>query len=91
MGATTHFGGRRDVRLAIAARHGLEIVEDNAHGLGGRWRGWPLGTIGTMGTLSFHDTKNVHCGEGGALLLKDDILMARAEIIRERARTGLDS
>jgi dTDP-4-amino-4,6-dideoxygalactose transaminase len=82
-----HYGGvAADMEglLAIAARHGLAIIEDNAHGLGGSWRGRPLGTIGTMGTLSFHDTKNVHCGEGGALLLTDEILMARAEIIREK-------
>ncbi|WP_067864013.1 dTDP-4-amino-4,6-dideoxygalactose transaminase [Nocardia shimofusensis] len=68
----------------LAAAHGIAIVEDNAHGLGGRWRGRALGTLGTMGTLSFHDTKNLHCGEGGALLLTDEILMARAEIIREK-------
>ena len=82
-----HYGGvAADMEglLALAATHGLAIVEDNAHGLGGTWRGRPLGTIGTMGTLSFHDSKNVHCGEGGALLLSDEILMARAEIIREK-------
>jgi dTDP-4-amino-4,6-dideoxygalactose transaminase len=82
-----HYGGvAADMEglLVLAATHGLAIVEDNAHGLGGTWRGRPLGTIGTMGTLSFHDTKNVHCGEGGALLLSDEILMARAEIIREK-------
>ncbi|MGV9741860.1 dTDP-4-amino-4,6-dideoxygalactose transaminase [Nocardia farcinica] len=82
-----HYGGvAADMAglLELAATHGFAIVEDNAHGLGGRWRGRPLGTIGTLGTLSFHDTKNVHCGEGGALLLTDDILMGRAEIIREK-------
>lgn len=82
-----HYGGvAADMAalLALAAEHGFAIIEDNAHGLGGRWRGRPLGTLGTMGTLSFHDTKNVHCGEGGALLLTDEILMARAEIIREK-------
>jgi dTDP-4-amino-4,6-dideoxygalactose transaminase len=82
-----HYGGvaaDMDRLLALADARGLAIVEDNAHGLGGRWRDRPLGTIGTMGTLSFHDTKNVHCGEGGALLLTDEILMARAEIIREK-------
>ncbi|MCP2319923.1 dTDP-4-amino-4,6-dideoxygalactose transaminase [Nocardia amikacinitolerans] len=82
-----HYGGvAADMAglLALAAQHGFAVVEDNAHGLGGSWRGQPLGTIGTLGTLSFHDTKNVHCGEGGALLLTDEILMARAEIIREK-------
>ncbi|WP_040689303.1 dTDP-4-amino-4,6-dideoxygalactose transaminase [Nocardia vinacea] len=82
-----HYGGvAADMAglLALADAHGIAIVEDNAHGLGGRWRDRPLGTLGTLGTLSFHDTKNVHCGEGGALLLTDEILMSRAEIIREK-------
>ncbi len=82
-----HYGGvaaEMDRLLEIAGAHGLAIVEDNAHGLGGTWRGRPLGSIGTAGALSFHDTKNVHCGEGGAILLSDEILMARAEIIREK-------
>lgn len=82
-----HYGGvaaDMDELLAIAAAHGLAVVEDTAHGLGGSYRGRPLGTLGTVGALSFHDTKNVHCGEGGAILLTDDILMARAEIIREK-------
>ncbi|MEU2177300.1 dTDP-4-amino-4,6-dideoxygalactose transaminase [Nocardia sp. NPDC019219] len=82
-----HYGGvAADMAglLELANAHGVAVVEDNAHGLGGTWRGRKLGTIGTMGTLSFHDTKNVHCGEGGALLLTDEILMARAEIIREK-------
>ncbi|MEV6280793.1 dTDP-4-amino-4,6-dideoxygalactose transaminase [Nocardia sp. NPDC051832] len=82
-----HYGGvAADMAglLAVAQQYGLAIVEDNAHGLGGSWQGRKLGTIGALGTLSFHDTKNVHCGEGGALLLTDEILMARAEIIREK-------
>lgn len=82
-----HYGGvaaAMDQLLGLAEAHGLALVEDNAHGLGATWRGLPLGSIGTLGTLSFHDTKNVHCGEGGALLLTDEILMARAEIIREK-------
>ncbi|WP_067470208.1 dTDP-4-amino-4,6-dideoxygalactose transaminase [Nocardia amamiensis] len=82
-----HYGGvAADMAglLELANAHGFAVVEDNAHGLGGTWRGRQLGTIGSMGTLSFHDTKNVHCGEGGALLLTDEILMARAEIIREK-------
>ncbi|WP_069166126.1 dTDP-4-amino-4,6-dideoxygalactose transaminase [Nocardia altamirensis] len=82
-----HYGGvgaDMDRLLELAGTHGFAIVEDNAHGLGGRYRGRALGTLGSLGTLSFHDTKNVHCGEGGALLLTDEILMARAEIIREK-------
>ncbi len=82
-----HYGGvAADMQglLELAAAYGIAVVEDNAHGFGGSWRGLPLGTIGTMGTLSFHDSKNVHCGEGGALLLRDDMRMARAEIIREK-------
>lgn len=82
-----HYGGvAADMEglQKLADAHGFAIIEDNAHGLGGKWRGRPLGTIGTVGALSFHDTKNVHCGEGGAVLLTDEILMARAEIIREK-------
>ncbi|MGW5752778.1 dTDP-4-amino-4,6-dideoxygalactose transaminase [Nocardia rhamnosiphila] len=82
-----HYGGVAADMAALqslADRHGLALIEDNAHGLGGTWRGRALGTLGTLGTQSFHDTKNVHCGEGGALLLSDDILMGRAEIIREK-------
>ncbi len=68
----------------IAARHGLAVIEDNAHGLGGRYRGRALGSIGTMATQSFHETKNVQCGEGGALVFNDASYFARAEIIREK-------
>ncbi|MFC4057829.1 dTDP-4-amino-4,6-dideoxygalactose transaminase [Planomonospora corallina] len=69
---------------AIARRHGLAVVEDNAHGLGGSYRGRPLGSFGDMAAQSFHATKNVQCGEGGALLLNDPGLVARAEVIREK-------
>ncbi|MBJ8344927.1 dTDP-4-amino-4,6-dideoxygalactose transaminase [Antrihabitans sp. YC2-6] len=82
-----HYGGvAADMGplLELAAEHCIAIVEDNAHGLGGSWMGRQLGTIGTIGTLSFHDTKNIHAGEGGALLLTDDVLMLRAEIMREK-------
>ncbi|WP_327147426.1 dTDP-4-amino-4,6-dideoxygalactose transaminase [Nocardia sp. NBC_01329] len=82
-----HYGGVAADMAALRQltdRHGLALIEDNAHGLGGTWRGRALGTLGTLGTQSFHDTKNVHCGEGGALLLSDDILMGRAEIMREK-------
>ena len=69
---------------ALAAAHDLTVIEDNAHGLFGTWRDQPLGSIGAMATLSFHETKNVTCGEGGALVLRDPALVERAEIIREK-------
>ena len=69
---------------AIAGRAGVPIVEDNAHGLFGRYRGRYLGTFGRLATLSFHETKNFSCGEGGALLINDPALIERAEIIREK-------
>jgi dTDP-4-amino-4,6-dideoxygalactose transaminase len=70
--------------LAIAAGHSVAVVEDNAHGLLGRYRGRPLGTFGALATLSFHETKNVSCGEGGALLINDPAFVERAEILREK-------
>jgi dTDP-4-amino-4,6-dideoxygalactose transaminase len=69
---------------AIAAKHGLPIVEDNAHGLLATYRGKPLGTFGLLATQSFHETKNISCGEGGALVINDPSLVDRAEIIREK-------
>jgi dTDP-4-amino-4,6-dideoxygalactose transaminase len=69
---------------AIADRHGLPIVEDNAHGLGATYRGRPLGSFGALATQSFHETKNVQCGEGGALVFNDLQYLDRAEIIREK-------
>ncbi len=68
----------------LAERHGLAVVEDNAHGLFGGYRGRPLGTFGALAALSFHETKNVTCGEGGALVLNDRSLLQRAEILREK-------
>lgn len=68
----------------IAARHGVPIVEDNAHGLFGSRDGRPLGRWGELATLSFHETKNFSCGEGGALLINDPRFTARAEILREK-------
>jgi dTDP-4-amino-4,6-dideoxygalactose transaminase len=59
-------------------------VEDNAHGLFGKYKGRWLGTFGAMATQSFHETKNFTCGEGGALLLNDDQFIERAEILREK-------
>lgn len=69
---------------AIAEKHGIAIVEDNAHGLFARYRGRPLGSFGRLATQSFHETKNVNCGEGGALVINDAALIERAEIVREK-------
>jgi dTDP-4-amino-4,6-dideoxygalactose transaminase len=82
-----HYAGvgcEMDAIMDIAARHGLAVVEDNAHGLFGTYRGRQLGTFGTFATLSFHDTKNISCGEGGALMINDVGYADRAEIIREK-------
>jgi dTDP-4-amino-4,6-dideoxygalactose transaminase len=82
-----HYGGvaaEPDRFRRIADRHGLVLVEDNAHGLFGRYRGVPLGTFGQLSTLSFHETKNITCGEGGALHVNDERFFERAEILREK-------
>jgi dTDP-4-amino-4,6-dideoxygalactose transaminase len=82
-----HYAGiacQMDVIGAIAKRHGIAVIEDNAHGLFGTFNGQLLGTFGAMSTLSFHETKNFTCGEGGALMLNDASLIERAEIIREK-------
>lgn len=73
-----------DAILAIARRHGLKVVEDAAQGVMARYKDRALGSIGDLGAYSFHETKNVMSGEGGALLVNDPALAARAEIIREK-------
>jgi dTDP-4-amino-4,6-dideoxygalactose transaminase len=73
-----------DALQEIARRTGATIVEDAAHALFGSYRGQPLGTFGALSTLSFHETKNVTCGEGGALVINDPALYERAEILREK-------
>jgi dTDP-4-amino-4,6-dideoxygalactose transaminase len=70
--------------LEVAKRHGLAVVEDAAQGIMSSYRGKPLGSFGVFGTLSFHETKNVISGEGGALLVNDERYIERAEIIREK-------
>jgi dTDP-4-amino-4,6-dideoxygalactose transaminase len=70
--------------LEIAAEHKLMVIEDAAQGLCASHEGKPLGTIGQLGCLSFHETKNVVAGEGGALLINDPALVERAEIIRQK-------
>ena len=82
-----HYGGvacEMDAIVTIAARHHLRIIEDNAHGLFAKYKGRPLGTFGALATQSFHETKNITCGEGGALLINDESLVEPAEIAREK-------
>lgn len=82
-----HYGGvgaDLDRLVSICARYGLMLIEDNAHGLSGTYRGRPLGTFGALATQSFHETKNITCGEGGALIVNDLSLVERAEILREK-------
>jgi dTDP-4-amino-4,6-dideoxygalactose transaminase len=82
-----HYAGvacEMDSIMQIADRHGIPVVEDNAHGLFGKYRGRYLGTFGCLTTQSFHETKNFTCGEGGALLINDPQYLERAEIIREK-------
>lgn len=82
-----HYAGigcEMDTILQIARKYGIAVVEDNAQGFFGAYRGRPLGSFGCMATLSFHETKNCTCGEGGALLLNSTELIERAEIIREK-------
>jgi dTDP-4-amino-4,6-dideoxygalactose transaminase len=82
-----HYAGvgcEMDAILTIAKRHGLALIEDNAHGLFGRYRGQFLGTFGHLATQSFHETKNITCGEGGALLINHPDYIERSEIIREK-------
>jgi dTDP-4-amino-4,6-dideoxygalactose transaminase len=82
-----HYAGvacEMDTIMDIANRHGVTVIEDNAHGLFAKYKGRYLGTIGAMATQSFHETKNFICGEGGALLINDPQYVERAEIIREK-------
>lgn len=82
-----HYGGvAADIEAIseIAREHGLPVIEDNAHGFDAALGGRPLGTFGTLAIQSFHDTKNIHCGEGGAVVVNDPDLLARAEIVREK-------
>ena len=82
-----HYAGvgcEMDKIMKIARQHGLPVIEDNAHGLFGKYRGQYLGTFGSLATQSFHETKNITCGEGGALLINDPRYSERAEILREK-------
>lgn len=82
-----HYAGvacEMDAILEIAKRHGLSVIEDAAQGVMSKYKGRPLGSIGDMGCFSFHETKNVISGEGGALLINNKKFIDRAEIIREK-------
>jgi len=82
-----HYGGvacEMDALTKIAGRHGLVLIEDNAHGLFAKYKSQYLGTLGALATQSFHETKNLTCGEGGALLINDASLVERAETLREK-------
>lgn len=82
-----HYAGvacEMDTIMAIARQHGLKVIEDAAQGVMSTYKGRALGSIGDLGAYSFHETKNVISGEGGALLVNDPDLVLRAEIIREK-------
>jgi len=82
-----HYAGvgcEMDTIMEIAHLHGLLVIEDAAQGIMSTYKGRPLGSIGHMGAYSFHETKNIISGEGGALLVNDDRFVERAEIIREK-------
>jgi dTDP-4-amino-4,6-dideoxygalactose transaminase len=83
----THYAGvacELDELVSLADRRGIPLIEDNAHGLFGTYRDRPLGTFGRFGALSFHETKNITAGEGGALILNAPEDVARAEVIRDK-------
>jgi dTDP-4-amino-4,6-dideoxygalactose transaminase len=82
-----HYAGvgcEMDSITEVARRHDVKVIEDNAHGLFGKFRGQWLGTFGELAVQSFHETKNITCGEGGALLINNPAYIERAEIIREK-------
>ena len=82
-----HYAGvgcEMDAIMELSRRHGVSVVEDNAHGLFGKYKDSYLGTLGCLAAQSFHETKNFICGEGGALLINDRQYIERAEIIREK-------
>jgi dTDP-4-amino-4,6-dideoxygalactose transaminase len=82
-----HYAGvgcEMDAIIEIARKHAIPVIEDNAHGLFGKYKGQKLGTFGCLATQSFHETKNITCGEGGALVINDPSLIERAEILREK-------
>ena len=82
-----HYAGfpcEMDVIMSLANKYNLFVIEDAAQAINSSYKGKKLGSIGNLGCLSFHETKNIQCGEGGALLINDETLISRAEIIREK-------
>ncbi len=82
-----HYAGvcaEMDTIISIARKHGITVVEDAAQGVGSLYKGRFAGSIGDMGCYSFHETKNVSCGEGGAILINHSDLIEQAEIVREK-------
>jgi dTDP-4-amino-4,6-dideoxygalactose transaminase len=82
-----HYGSvacQMDRLLAVCKKHNIFLIEDAAHSYLAKYKGKFLGTIGDIGCLSFHESKNIHCGEGGAILLNNERFVERAEIIREK-------
>jgi dTDP-4-amino-4,6-dideoxygalactose transaminase len=82
-----HYAGvacEMNALMEISERFRVPLIEDNAHGLMGEYHGKRLGAFGSLSTLSFHETKNITCGEGGALLIQDPSFLSRAEILRDK-------
>ena len=82
-----HYGGfscNMERVMELADSNGIWVIEDAAHGIGSSRFGKSLGSFGHLGALSFHETKNLHCGEGGALLIRDERLLERAAILKEK-------
>jgi dTDP-4-amino-4,6-dideoxygalactose transaminase len=88
-----HYAGvacEMDTIMAIARKHSLKVIEDAAQGIMSSYKGQALGKIGDLGTYSFHETKNITSGEGGALLINNSDMSLRAEIMREKGTNALD-
>ena len=82
-----HYAGiscQMDELVSMGITHNIKIIEDAAQGIGATYKNRPLGTIGDIGCLSFHDTKNISCGEGGTIFINDTSLKLKAEILREK-------
>ena len=83
----THYAGvacDMDIIMELANRHNLFVIEDAAHSIDSHYKGKPLGSIGHLAAFSFHETKNIIAGEGGMIVINDEAMIERAEIIREK-------